>query len=211
MFEKEIILEEQLAARCLLQCSPARNLPANAGPLDVQAFKVKVSEVKASQLVRFGVRDIAGPTHASVACLVGLRHRFNQPRICSSHVLRLRRGSVLQRRRVGYDGNGSHPRHLVDHHSQASSCSELTGAKRRKPWESPADCAYRDETGRYPFGDPAQGRTGSRRSWVRQLQPELASLSTHGKQIVVDSGHEMPTEHSEVVISAIHEVWLAAR
>jgi len=47
--------------------------------------------------------------------------------------------------------------------------------------------------------------------WVHQLQPELARLSTHGKQIVVDSSHEMPTEHPEVVISAIHEVWLAAR
>ena len=46
--------------------------------------------------------------------------------------------------------------------------------------------------------------------WVHQLQPELARLSTHGKQIVVDSGHEMPTEHPEVVISAIREVWLAA-
>lgn len=30
--------------------------------------------------------------------------------------------------------------------------------------------------------------------WVHQLQPELARLSTHGKQIVVDSSHEMPTE-----------------
>jgi len=46
--------------------------------------------------------------------------------------------------------------------------------------------------------------------WVHQLQPELARLSTHSKQIVVDSSHEMPTEHPEVVISAIHEVWLAA-
>jgi len=45
--------------------------------------------------------------------------------------------------------------------------------------------------------------------WVHQLQPELARLSTHGKQIVVDSSHEMPTEHPEVVVSAIHEVWLA--
>jgi pimeloyl-ACP methyl ester carboxylesterase len=47
--------------------------------------------------------------------------------------------------------------------------------------------------------------------WVQQLQPELARLSTHGRQIVIDSSHEMPTEHPEVVISAIHEVWLAAR
>src|SRR5260370_33326488 len=31
MFEKEIILKEQLAAPCLFQCSPARKLPANAG------------------------------------------------------------------------------------------------------------------------------------------------------------------------------------
>jgi len=46
--------------------------------------------------------------------------------------------------------------------------------------------------------------------WVHQLQSELARLSTHGKQIVVDSSHEMPTEHPEVVISAIHEVWAAA-
>ena len=47
--------------------------------------------------------------------------------------------------------------------------------------------------------------------WVRQLQPELARLSTHGRQIVIDSSHEMPTEHPEAVISAIHEVWLATR
>ena len=47
--------------------------------------------------------------------------------------------------------------------------------------------------------------------WVHRLQPELARLSNHCKQIVVDSSHEMPTEHPEVVISAIHEVWLAAR
>jgi hypothetical protein len=29
--EKEIILEEQLAAPCRFQCSPARKLPANVG------------------------------------------------------------------------------------------------------------------------------------------------------------------------------------
>lgn len=45
--------------------------------------------------------------------------------------------------------------------------------------------------------------------WVHQLQPQLARLSSRGKQIVVDSSHEIPTEHPEVVISAIHEVWLA--
>ena len=47
--------------------------------------------------------------------------------------------------------------------------------------------------------------------WVHQLQPELARLSTHGRQIVVDSSHEMPTEHPDVVISAIHDVWRASR
>ena len=47
--------------------------------------------------------------------------------------------------------------------------------------------------------------------WVRQLQPELARLSTRGKQVVIECSHEMPTEHPEVVISAIHEVWLASR
>ncbi len=46
--------------------------------------------------------------------------------------------------------------------------------------------------------------------WIHQLQPELARLSTHGKQIVVDSSHEIPTEHPEVVVSAIHDVWQAA-
>src|ERR1700675_4308019 len=34
MFEKEIILKEQLAAGCLFQCSPAGTLPANAGTVD---------------------------------------------------------------------------------------------------------------------------------------------------------------------------------
>ena len=52
--------------------------------------------------VGLGVRDIAGSVHACVACLVGFPHRFNQRRICPSHVLRLRRGSVLQCRRVGF-------------------------------------------------------------------------------------------------------------
>ena len=47
--------------------------------------------------------------------------------------------------------------------------------------------------------------------WVHQLQPELARLSTHSKQIVVDSSHEMPTEHPEAVISAIHDVWVAVQ
>jgi pimeloyl-ACP methyl ester carboxylesterase len=57
---------------------------------------------------------------------------------------------------------------------------------------------------------PHQDAQAEEDLWVHQLQAELARLSTQGKQIVVDSGHELPTEHPEVVISAIHEVWLAA-
>ena len=64
------------------------------------------------------VRNLTRTPPASLACLVGLPHRFDQPRICSGHVLRSRRGSVLQRRRVGHDGNGSRPRRLLDPHSQ---------------------------------------------------------------------------------------------
>ena len=58
---------------------------------------------------------------------------------------------------------------------------------------------------------PAKDAEAEQDLWVHQLQPELARLSTHGRQIVIDSSHEMPTEHPEVVTSAIHEVWLAAR
>jgi len=57
---------------------------------------------------------------------------------------------------------------------------------------------------------PPQDARAEEDLWVHQLQPELARLSTRGKQIVVDSSHEMPTERPEVVIAAIHEVWLAA-
>jgi pimeloyl-ACP methyl ester carboxylesterase len=57
---------------------------------------------------------------------------------------------------------------------------------------------------------PPQDAQADEDLWVYQLQPELARLSTRGKQIVIDSSHEIPTEHPEVVISAIHEVWLAA-
>jgi hypothetical protein len=34
MFEKEIILKEQLAAPCLFQCSVDRKLPTSAGTLN---------------------------------------------------------------------------------------------------------------------------------------------------------------------------------
>ncbi|HEV7919626.1 MAG TPA: alpha/beta hydrolase [Thermoanaerobaculia bacterium] len=49
-------------------------------------------------------------------------------------------------------------------------------------------------------------------AWTRytaarlDLQKELAARSPHGTQIVVDSGHEVPTEHPEVVIGAVGRV-----
>jgi hypothetical protein len=57
---------------------------------------------------------------------------------------------------------------------------------------------------------PSQDAQAEENLWVKQLQLELTRLSTHGKQIVVDSSYEIPTEHPQVVISAIHEAWLAA-
>jgi pimeloyl-ACP methyl ester carboxylesterase len=48
--------------------------------------------------------------------------------------------------------------------------------------------------------------------WIHVLQAELARLSTRGKQIVVpDSDHMIPYERPDAVISAIREVWAAAR
>ena len=68
--------------------------------------------------IRLGFRNIARTPHAGLACLVSLDCRCGQPRVCSSPVLRSRRGSVLQRSRVGHDGNGSMPRPMLDPHSE---------------------------------------------------------------------------------------------
>jgi hypothetical protein len=47
--------------------------------------------------------------------------------------------------------------------------------------------------------------------WIHILQPELARLSTRGRQIIVwDSDHMIPFERPEAVISAISEVWSAS-
>ena len=56
LFEKEIILREQLAARCLLQCSPARKLPANAGTLDY----LKVCPGGIDYLLKADMRGVIG-------------------------------------------------------------------------------------------------------------------------------------------------------
>ena len=43
--------------------------------------------------------------------------------------------------------------------------------------------------------------------WVNQLQPELARLSTNGKQIVVEnSDHGIPEQVPESVVGAVHEI-----
>ena len=50
-----------------------------------------------------------------------------------------------------------------------------------------------------------------RNMWIDVLQVEEAHLSTRGRQIIVpDSGHMIPFERPDAVISAIREVWSAA-
>jgi pimeloyl-ACP methyl ester carboxylesterase len=49
-------------------------------------------------------------------------------------------------------------------------------------------------------------------TWVHQLQPELARLSTNGKQIVVEnSDHGIPEQAPDAVVDAINEVVTAVR
>ena len=49
-------------------------------------------------------------------------------------------------------------------------------------------------------------------TWVNQLQPELARLSTSGKQVIVEnSNHGIPEEAPEAVVSAVHEVVMEVR
>ena len=57
MFEKEIILKEQLAARCLFQCSPAGNRQPTLTRWMHKRSRVKVREVKASQLAYISQPD----------------------------------------------------------------------------------------------------------------------------------------------------------
>jgi pimeloyl-ACP methyl ester carboxylesterase len=52
----------------------------------------------------------------------------------------------------------------------------------------------------------------AQRVWVEGLQAELATLSSRGKQIIVpDSGHMIPMERPDAVVSAIREVWDQAK
>jgi pimeloyl-ACP methyl ester carboxylesterase len=45
-----------------------------------------------------------------------------------------------------------------------------------------------------------------------ELQTQQAHLSSRGKQVIIsDSGHLIPIERPDAVVSAVHEVWEAAR
>lgn len=44
------------------------------------------------------------------------------------------------------------------------------------------------------------------RIWVHELQPQLARLSTRGRQVVADSGHMIPFEAPAAVVKAVEEV-----
>ncbi len=53
--------------------------------------------------------------------------------------------------------------------------------------------------------DPAQQAEWNR-IWVHELQPQLARLSTRGRQVVADSGHMIPFEAPGAVVQAVEEV-----
>jgi len=53
----------------------------------------------------------------------------------------------------------------------------------------------------------AQQITQFHETWIHQLQPELARLSTNGKQIIVEnSDHGIPEQAPEAVVGAVHEI-----
>ena len=58
--------------------------------------------------------------------------------------------------------------------------------------------------------NPAQAQEASafHDLWVHKLQPQLAQLSTRGRQVIVEkSGHGIQFEAPEAVIGAVHEVF----
>jgi len=57
-------------------------------------------------------------------------------------------------------------------------------------------------------GGPAHMEQEWNRLWVKELQPQLARLSTRGRQIIADSGHMVPFEAPEAVVSAVSQVRL---
>ena len=57
-----------------------------------------------------------------------------------------------------------------------------------------------------PSGAPADKHEEWNRLWVKELQPQLARLSTRGRQVVADSGHMIPFEAPEAVVKAVAAV-----
>jgi pimeloyl-ACP methyl ester carboxylesterase len=121
-------------------------------------------------------------------------------------------------RKVG-DPGLHFPRELVDEtvfminqpHAQATMLSEADGI--------PATCAEMRagrRLGDLPllvltagkFQAPSLPPRGDywNKLWVKDLQPELARLSSRGRQIVVDSGHMIPFEKPEAIVQAAAEV-----
>lgn len=48
--------------------------------------------------------------------------------------------------------------------------------------------------------------------WMHEIQPQLARLSTRGRQVIVEkSGHRIPDEAPEVILDAVREVVMASR
>lgn len=45
-----------------------------------------------------------------------------------------------------------------------------------------------------------------RRAWVEEIQPPLARLSTRGRHVLVDSGHQIPFEAPEAVVKAVDDL-----
>lgn len=57
-----------------------------------------------------------------------------------------------------------------------------------------------------PGGASVEQTQEMRRIWVQELQPQLAHLSTRGRQIIVDSGHMIPFEAPHTVVKAVFDV-----
>jgi pimeloyl-ACP methyl ester carboxylesterase len=71
--------------------------------------------------------------------------------------------------------------------------------------------AGRVDTSAHPTEEDRQF-VAYRQVWMHEIQPKLARLSTHGRQIILgQSGHGIPQEAPEVVIAAAREVVVDSR
>ena len=52
----------------------------------------------------------------------------------------------------------------------------------------------------------AQRRPQLHDVWIHELQPDLVRLSTRGRQIVVNAGHNIPLQQPEAVVQAVMEI-----